>query len=414
MRCLPLLPLVVLCVAANWPQWRGPARDGLAPDIKLPDKWPAEPPKPRWVMPVGQGYSGPAVADGRVYVMGRADGEEVCHCFDAATGKPLWKVGYPEPDFKPPTGEPVWGPQSTPTVDGDRVYFFGLLGMLHCLDAKTGAVRWKRDCHKEFWGVVKAEKGDDAWFPPCGCAAGPLVEGKTVILPVGGKKAGSFTAFDRDTGKIVWQALDERSSYASPVFAAPGGIKQLIGFTGLRMVGLDQASHKLLWDRPFKAFFEQTIVSPVVWNDLVVIGGEKRPTFALRLKSAGGKVETEEVWKNDDLKEYTTTPVLVGPHLVGHDARAERLVCLGVADGQTAWTSPRLGRYFSLLAAGDTVLALNNDGELFALKAGGDDYTQLAKWRVSDQKGTWAHPAVAGGKLFVKDKERLLCYDLPV
>ena len=407
------LLLALVAVAADWPQWRGPARDGHAPGVKLQATWPADPPKPRWAMPVGQGYSGPAVAGGRVFIMGRDAGEEACLCFDAASGKPLWRVAYPEPKFRPPTGEPAWGPNAVPTVDGDRVYFFGLVGMLHCLDAKTGAVLWKHDCNAEYWGVVKDKDDSDAWFPPCGCAAGPLADGPRVVVAVGGKKAGTFTAFDRKTGEIVWKALDERSSYSSPQYAAPGGRRQLVGFTGLRLVGLDAATRAVLWDVPFKTAFEQTIVTPVVWNDLVVYGGEKRPTVALRLKPDGGKLTKTEAWKNADLQEYTTSPVLVGDRLVGHDARNDRLVSLTVADGQTAWTSPRLGRYFSLIAVGDVVLAQNNDGELFVVKAGGDDYTQVAKWRVSAEKGTWAHPAVAGGRLYVKDKMKLLCYDLP-
>jgi outer membrane protein assembly factor BamB len=298
-------------------------------------------------------------------------------------------------------------------VDRDRVYMLGLGGMLHCIEIATGKVLWKHDCRKEYWGVVKNEKlGDDAWFPVCGCATGPLVDGNTVVVAVGGKKAGAFTAFDRDTGRIVWKALEDRSSYASPVVASPGGVKQLVGFTGTRMVGLRHADRELIWEVPVKAHLEQTIISPIVWKDLVVIGGDGRPTTAWRLVRSGDGVRKEEAWKSEDLKTSLTTPVAVGDHLYGHDIRTGRLVCVKLEDGETAWTSPRIpGKYHSLVAAGGVLLVLNSEGELFVCKATSTEYEQLAKWKVSDT-GSWAHPAVVGNRLYVKDKDTLYCYEL--
>lgn len=405
------LVLVLPLPAADWPQWRGPTRDGDAPAAQLPTKWPAEPPAAKWKAPVGIGYSGPAVAAGKVFIMGRVEGNERCLCFDADTGKELWKVEYPEA-FAPPDPSAGKGPSSTPAVDGDRVYMFGLGGMLHCLDTQAGKVLWKHNCRKEYWGVKKMLLGVDAWFPPCGAASSPLVDGGTVILSVGGKKAGAFTAFDRNTGAIVWKALDDRGSYASPMIASPGGVKQVIGFTGTRMVGLRHSDHQLLWEVPFKARFEQTIITPVVWKDLVIVAGEGRATTAVRVKETGGKVTTETAWKSDDLKSYLTTPVVFADHLLGFDTRTNRLACLSLDTGEVAWTSPRVpGKYHSLVLAGDVVLCLNSEGELFAFKATPKECVEVAKWKVAD-KGTWAHLAVAGNRLYVKDKEHLYCYEL--
>jgi outer membrane protein assembly factor BamB len=407
------LALALPPASATWPQWRGPNRDGVAPNAKLPAKWPAEPPAARWKVPVGVGYAGPVVAGGKVFALGRDDqGNERCLCFGADTGKELWKVEYPE-SFQPPDPTAGKGPNSTPTVDRDRVYTLGLGGMLHCIEIATGKVLWKHDCRKEFWGVVKNEKlGDDAWFPPCGCATGPLVDGDTVVVAVGGKKAGAFTAFDRATGNIVWKALEDRSSYASPLIASPGGVKQMIGFTGTRMVGLRHADRTLLWDVPFKALYDQTIVTPVVWKDLVVISGEARPTTAWRLVNSGDGVRKEEAWKSDDLKSYLTTPVVVGDHLVGHDMRTGKLACVKLETGETAWTSPRVpGKCHSLVVAGTAVLVLNSEGELFVFRASPEEYEQLAKWKVSDT-GSWSHLAVDGNRLYVKDKDTLYCYEL--
>jgi outer membrane protein assembly factor BamB len=402
-----------LLTAADWPQWRGPNRDGVAPDAKLPARWPAEPPAPKWKAAIGDGYSGPVVAAGRVFILGRDDkGNERCLCLDADTGKELWKVEYPE-EFQPPDPTAGKGPYSTPTVDKDRVYMLGLGGMLHCIEIATGKVLWKHDCRREFWGVVKNEQlGDDAWFPVCGCATGPLLDGDTVVVAVGGKKAGAFTAFDRDTGKIVWKALDDRSSYASPVVASPGGVKQIIGMTGTRAVGLRHSNRELAWDLPVKAHLEQTIISPIVWKDHVVLGGDGKPTTALRLVPSGDGVRAEEAWRSEDLRTSLTTPVAVGDHLYGRDVRTGKLVCLKLENGETVWTSPRVpGKYHSILAAGSVLLVLNTEGELYVCKATPADYEQLAKWQVCG-KEAWAHPAVAGNRLYVKDKDTLYCYEL--
>lgn len=405
------LPLP-LALAADWPQWRGPGRDGVAPGVTLPAKWPAEAPAPKWKAFVGLGYSGPAVAGGRVFILGRVKGDERCLAFDADTGKELWKVEYPEP-FVPPDPTAGKGPNSTPTVDGDRVYMLGLGGRFHCLDAAAGRVLWAHDCRKEYWGVKRGLLGDDQWFPPCGTAASPLVDGNTVIVPVGGMKAGAFTGFDRTTGSLVWQALDDRSSYASPVIASPGGVKQLIGFTGTRMVGLDYTTHAPLWEVPFKSRFEQTIISPVVWKDLVIVAGEGRATTAVRVKPSGGTVAKETAWTSDDLKSYLTTPVVFADHLLGHDNRTNRLVCLKLETGAVAWTTPRIpGKYHSLVVAGTAVLVLTSEGELHVFEATPKECVARGKWTVAD-KGTWAHPALAGGRLYVKDKEHLYCYELP-
>jgi outer membrane protein assembly factor BamB len=404
---LPLLP------AADWPQWRGPNRDGQATGAQLPATWPAKAPEPKWSVDVGLGYSGPAVAQGKVFVHTRDDakGNERCLCLDAATGKQLWEITY-ACKFEAPDPSAGKGPNATPTVDRDRVYFFGLGGMLTCADIASGKVLWQHDCDKEYWGVVTTADGDDAWFPPCGASASVLVDGDTVIVPVGGKKAGAVTGFDRNSGKLLWKALEDRSSYASPLVASPGGVKQVVAFTGTRMVGLRHSDRELLWDHPFPTKYEQTIISPVVWKDRVVIGGEAKPTVAAKLTRDGDKVKKEIAWKSEDLRMYLTTPVVLADHLIGFDHRMTHLVCLKLEDGSTAWTSPGLGtKNVVLLLAGDVLFTQTLEGELRIAKVSADEYKELAKWKVAE-RGTYAHPALAGNTLFVKGPEKLTCYEL--
>ncbi len=397
----------------DWPQWRGPTRTGYAPGAKLPKNWPANPPEPKWSKKIGLGYSGPVVAQGKVFILAReaATGKEACLAFDAENGTRLWRHGY-FADFTPPDATAGKGPNSTPTVDGDRVYMFGLAGMLHCLEIDSGKVLWERDCMKDFWGVKKEPCGDDSWFPPCGSAASPLVLGNHVILPLGGEKAGAFTAFDRNTGDIVWKALSERGSYCSPQVADLAGAKQIVGFTGLRMLGLGLDTKEILWDHPFPANFDQTILTPVLWKDHVILGGEQRPTVSLKIQKQAGKLVATQAWQSKDLRCYMSTPVVVKDHLVGLDNRLKKLVCLDLATGQTKWSSEVLSNYASIVSTDDYILALANDGNLLVMKADVEKYEPVVRWKMTQAGGTWAHLAVAGSLLVIKDREHLMCFDL--
>lgn len=411
--CLLFFMSSLALKAADWPQWRGLGRDGHALGAQLPATWPMAAPKPKWSVEIGLGYSGAAIARGKLFIQARDDakGNELCLCLDARTGKELWQITYPC-TFEAPDNTAGKGPNATPAVDEDRVYFFGLGGMFTCAEIATGKTLWQHDCLKEYWGVAKTPEGDDAWFPPCGASASPLVDGDTVIVPIGGKKAGAITAFERNSGRIAWKTLADRSSYASPIIAAPGGVKQIVAFTGTRMVGLRHGDRQLLWDYPFPAKYEQTVVSPVVWQDHVIVGGEAKPTVALKLSRNGDTLKKETAWKSEDLRMYLTTPVVFSGHLLGFDHRMSRLVCLKLAGGDTAWTSPNLAtKHLSLLVAGEVILALTLEGDLLILKASAEEYVPLARWKVSD-RGTYAHLALVGNMLYVKGTERLSCYEL--
>lgn len=415
-RTLPALLLLLAplpCRADDWPQWRGRDRDGLAHGAKLPKTWPDDPPKPLWKYKVGEGQSSPVVAGGRVFVMGRLpDGTETCWCLDADTGKLRWKHGY-EVKYKPADASAGTGPKSTPTVDGDRVYMLGVAGMFHCFAVSDGEVLWKHDFLKEFWGVARDKDGDDAYSTCCGAAASPLVDGKRVLLPVGGKKAGAVTAFDRESGKIVWKSpLTDRSSYGSGLIAELDGKKQLVGFTGLKMCGLSLEDGSLLWGEPFKALFEQTIQTPVLWKGRVILGGEDRETFALEPSYKDGKWTTKTLWKNERLRSYLTSPIAVKDHLYGLSKRGE-VVCVDLESGKTAWASAAsFGGFGSVTAAGNVLLVLTRSGELHVIEASPKKFTRLVRWQLSSNSPVWSNLALVGGRLYIKDKTDVICFDL--
>jgi hypothetical protein len=178
------------------------------------------------------------------------------------------------------------------------------------------------------------------------------------------------------------------------------------------MVGLDYTTHAVLWDFPMKTRFEQTIISPVVWRDLVIICGEAKTTVALRIIEENGKVKAEPAWKTDDLRTYLTTPVVFGDHLVGHDMRTNRMACINLSTGETAWTSPRVpGKYHSVVVAGNAILVLNSEGVLYGFEATPKECVELGKWKVAD-KVTWSYLGVADNCLYVKDKDTLYCYEV--
>ncbi|MDX1931825.1 MAG: PQQ-binding-like beta-propeller repeat protein [Capsulimonadales bacterium] len=398
----------------DWPQWRGPNRNGHAVGARLPVRWPETFPAPQWRAPVGIGYSSPVIAGGRLFIMGRdTSGNEVCYAFDAATGKPLWSHRYPS-TFEPPDPTAGKGPNSTPTVDKDRVYMLGLGGMFHCLDVKTGRVLWKHDLEAEYWGVEKDAVGQEAWRPVCGASASALVDGREVIVPVGGKKAGAFAGFDRATGRLLRKSLDDRSSYASPLRGELAGVSQIVGFTGTRMVGLDARNRNLLWEHPFKAMYEQTIITPVLRKNQVIVCGEARPTVALEIANENGKWTAKTAWQNADLSAYLTTPVVFGERLLGYDQKTRRPVCIDPATGTTVWTGPRIGRMFmGLTVVGDRILALSDSGELLVLEANPQEYKEIGRWKLAAPGTIWSLPALVGNRLYIRDQESVTCFELP-
>jgi outer membrane protein assembly factor BamB len=415
-RVLGSLPigLAWLMAGADWHQWRGPNRDGKAFESRLPQAWPQEPPAPLWRAAVGEGYSSPVIANGRLYILGRQQDQEICYCFHADTGQEIWRHSYPQPfELHEAARAAGRGPKSTPVVDGDRVYMLGIHGKLHCLDTRSGRVIWHHDLAVEYWGVEKDVDGNDLWRPICGVAASPLIEGDLVIVPVGGKKAGALTAFHKLTGRMVWKALEDRSCYASPITAKLAGVRQLIGFTAQRLAGLDVASGKLLWDLPYTTEYGDTVVTPVAsGNHVVVLCNGEQPATALRIDQADRKVHRTVVWQDKTLHSFMATPVAHEGHLYGL-VDSGRLYCVEIATGKRMWVSGgSFGKYASFVLAGGQLLVLTTDGYLHVLEPTPKAFNRRARPRLSPGGETWSHLAVVGSRLYLKDATHVICYDL--
>ena len=398
LMCLPLAG------AQDWPQWRGPNRDGVAVGFKLPARWPKGDLKPVWRVPLGDGYSAPVIVGGKLFTHDREGDDEFVYCLDAATGRQIWRFGYAAPYkmHEAATGHGP-GPKSTTTVVDGRVYAFGITSILTCLDAETGNPIWQHDLKLEY----------DAAPAEYGTAASPLIDGSLVIVSVGGKKGGSVMAFDKKDGKFVWMAVPgELPAMSSPIAADLGGVRHVLTFTEKQFVGLDARTGKVLWRYPFTTNYRQNTVTPVVvGNDLVIASGIGKFTFALRVTKSAAGVTMTEAWKNRDLILYMSSPVLVGGHIYGLGPRGA-IVCVNAITGETVWTGRSfLREYCSVVAAGDRLLVLDTEGLVTVIKADPSGYQELGQSKLLDGP-TWSHLALVGSRIYVRSRQQLACFDL--
>lgn len=389
--------------AHDWTQWRGPARDGHVPGLILPEPLPGQL-HLVWKTEVGQGHSSPVVEGKRVFVLSRVGENEVVRAIGLADGKQIWSQTYAAPfKMSPYTVTHGKGPKSTPIVAGGRLYTFGIGGILSAWDASRGKQLWQRDFGKQF------TKASPMFYGNC---MSPLIVGNRLIVHVGCHDEGALSALDCETGKTLWQWTEDGPGYASPVIATLDGTKQVITQSQNACIGVAFADGsllwKLVWKIEYKTEYDQNIVTPIVDGRIVVFADLGKPTTAWRLSNTGGKWSPEQVWENTDLSMYMSSPVVVGNRLVGlSNKKKGQFVCLDLGSGKTLWTSDgRMGDYAALLAAGDTLLALTNNGELLVFRPGASRFEVLARYKVSE-KQTWPHPAVAGSSLLIKDETAL-------
>ncbi len=386
----------VVSQTADWPQWRGPARDGLV-GAALPAQWP-EALKKRWEITVGSGHASPVVSGDRVVVIARESDQEIVRALDLVSGKEIWRAAYGAPyEVNPAARSHGRGPKSTPVIAGGRVFTLGIAGTLSAFDVASGALLWR----------VPAPDV----LPEYGTATSPLIDNDSVIAHLGGYENGALTTFDAATGKQRWRWMGDGPAYGSPIVATFGGVRQVIAQTQKLLVGLDAASGALLWQIPFKTEFDQNAFTPVVFQDLLINAGLDWPLTAMRLTLRDGKWIGETVWSNPQTPMFMSTPVLIGGTIYGLTTRnLGQFVAIDAATGKTLWTTRgREGENASMLGNRSWLLASTTNGTLVVARANPQKYDEVRRYQVA-QSALWAHPAITERAIIVKDVDKVICW----
>jgi outer membrane protein assembly factor BamB len=389
--------------AQDWPQWRGPGRDGRITAFQEPEAWPAQLTR-AWQVTVGTGHSSPLVVGRRVYLLSRQNEQEVVSCLDLETGTAIWRDSYPAPyTVNPAASRHGKGPKSTPVLQGGTIFTLGIGGILSAYDAESGRLRWRREFASEY----------PKTSPLYGAAMSPLVEGGRLIAHVGGHDNGALCAFDVETGKTVWSWTGDGPGYSSPIAAEFGGTRQIVTQSQKQIIGVSPADGRLLWSLPFTTAYQQNSVTPVVHGDTVIVSGLDNGVSAYRVTRVGSTWHPEKAWENRDVSFYMNTPVLAGGTLYGLSHRNKgSFVALDAATGATRWAAPgRAGDNAAVLVGGETLFLLTTDAELIVSKASPAGFDERRRYTVAASP-TWAHPVVTRAGILVKDAETLALWRL--
>lgn len=396
-------------VAQDWPQWRGPRRDGSAATFKTPKLWP-EKLTLKWRVPVGYGAASPVMAGKRIYLLTNQGKGEVVMALNLSDGRQVWQDGYPVNNYAPQEIEKELskGPKATPVYHDGGLYTVGVTGVISAYDAATGRLRWR----KEPKGGMKEA------YPVFGMAISPLVAGGLLVAPVGGSTHGKLTAFDVNTGEVRWQwgaanlHPELGLGYSSPIIAEIGGARQILFWSGRDLIGLVPESGKVLWQFPFRSQWDP-VVTPVVHNGLVILSGNPMGTVAVRVRQQSGAWRAEQAWEQKEVFNYMATPVVAGNLLFGLSVRNKgQYYCLDTADGKKLWaTEGREGENASILSAGASLLILTNDAKLIVARNSGAGFESVRRYEVATS-ATWSHPVLFGNQILIKDESNLYLWSL--
>jgi outer membrane protein assembly factor BamB len=429
---LALVPLAAR--AADWPQWLGTERDSVWRESGILTKFPEGGPKVRWRAPIAAGYSGPAVAEGRVYVTDRVlpegvklpgesfvrrkdaiPGKERVLCFNDGDGKLIWSHEY---DCPYTVSYPL-GPRCTPVVHEGKVYTLGAEGHLFCFDAAKGGVIWSKDFKKDY----KAETA--IW----GHAAHPLIDGKKLICMVGGDGS-AVVAFDKDTGKELWKSLSCKNiGYCPPTILTIGGKRQLIAWHGEAVNGLDPDSGSLYWSHPFQTYQAMAISTPRLAGDYLFLTS----TFgnSIALKFPAGAATPEQVWKGVPKREGGMsfdscfgTPFVADGHIYGTSSDGE-LMCIKPATGERLWQTDKPNGKIArcadvfIIKQGDRYFLWTEKGDLIIARLSPKGYEEVSRARLLEPTSAafgrnvlWCHPAFANKSFYVRNDKELMCVSL--
>ena len=386
--------------AGDWPQWRGPHRDGHSTDTGLLTEWPSGGPPLLWkTNGIGAGYSSVAVVNGKIFTLGDGPDTSFIHALDLS-GNHLWTAklgrigdygGYA-------------GPRCTPTVDADLVYALGQHGDLVCVEAASGKEVWQKSLRKDFAG----ERG--GW----GYTESPLLDGDKVICTPGGKD-GAMLALNKKTGELLWRTQDwkDKAEYSSPILAEIGGVRQYIQLTGGSIAGVSAADGKMLWRAPRRGQ-TATVPTPLYHDNQVYVTSGYGVGCNLFKITPGPEFSAEEVYANKTMANHHGGVVLVGDHLYGF-SDGKGWVCQEFKTGKMVWSNKGVGKGSITFADGHLYLrSQDGRGTVALIDASPDGYKERGRFDQPNRsdKNSWPHPVIAGGKLYLRDQDMLLCYDL--
>lgn len=390
--------------STDWPQILGPNRNGISSETKLLDEWPAQGPKEVWRAEGGVGMSGLAISRGRLITLVQKDGRQFAVALDAATGKSGWERDL-APQYRNSMGD---GPRATPTISGEQVFVFTGEGILSALNFADGKIAWSHH-------VLKEHKGKEADY---GMACSPLVVDGQVIVTVGAPTA-SVVAYDTKTGKLAWTAGEDVAGYSSPALLKVGGREQIVVYTGGSVLGLAPKSGAVLWRYPFETNYECNIATPLAIEGHVFISsGENHGSALLKLKPRDDGFDVEEVWTSlgpkSVLRNEWQTSILLDGYLYGMDnvggaGPITHLTCINAATGERAWQELRFGKG-NLIGADGKLFVSTMKGELVLVRATPKAYEELGRSTVLGS--TRQAPALAGGRLYLRDDKEIVCLDV--
>jgi len=384
--------------AASWQQWRGAARDGLVAGAAWPDRLEHGRLEKLWRVELGPGYSGPVIAGNMVFATETRDKKtEHVRCLDRQTGRELWQAGWDGamsvPFFAASNGSWI---RATPAVADGRIYVAGMRDLLVCLDAATGQEIWRVDFMTAF----------ESPLPAFGFVSSPLLLGDSVYVQAGG----GFVKLDKATGKVVWRVMTDGggmsgSAFSSPVLTTLGGVPQILVQGREELAGIDPETGTILWKTPVEAFRGMNIVTPTVSDGKIFTTSYGGGSFLFALDAAAEKPTATSVWRNK-IQGYMSTPIIRDGHAYVH-LKNQRFACLDLTTGKEDWITTPFGRYWSMVAQGDRILALDETGDLRLIRATPEQYAQLGEAKVAETE-SWAHVAVAdaaggGTEIHVRD-----------
>ena len=392
--------------ATDWPQWRGPNRDGHASGATNIEKLPVEP-AVIWRVKAGPGLASPVVAGKSAIHFDAVDGKETIHALERESGGEIWRRAIDDTfhDLQGPDG-----PRCTPLIDGDRVYAVSCRGKLVCLSLKDGKEVWTVSYTTDFGAEFIGEKGNVPGAGRHGNNGTPLIVGERLYACAGGEEGAGVVCLDKMTGKVIWKSQNDRAAYAPPMMAKLAGVEQLICFTGEALIGLDPQNGNLFWRRPIKTAFGRHATAPV-WNkdedkDIVVVSSHQAGMIAMQIKRQKNEVTAEEAWISKENAMNFASGVAVGGYLYGLGPR-KNLECVDIATGKQTWSKEGYFQtsadksYGGFVVVGGKILCLTDGGLLVLFGADPEKFEEFGQAQVCG--ANWCNPAYADGKLYLRD-----------